>query len=318
MNIRQMLADVGPGQHGLVERSQALAHGVTPDLIHGGLKQGSIERLFARVYRAPGSPRTWRQELLGACLSAGRDAVASHRAAVGLHGLAGVRPGALEITIGRRKAPNLAGVTIHCSGDLLPDDVVDVDGVPTTTPDRTLVDLGASSPRWVVDEVMLAALARRLVTIESLWRMLGRVSRQGRSGAGVLRALLERRSSVPDSVLEGLFLQLVERFGLPAPVLQYPVTSSDRRYRIDAAYPDRLLAIELDGAGTHASPDALQSDLVRQNALVEAGFTVLRFTFTDLTGRRGAVVRQVREMHGRLPILASKNGVSAGAITRER
>jgi len=300
MNLRQLLADLGPSQHGLVERSQALALGATPDLIHGGLKQGLAEVLFPRVYRALGAPRTWRQTLLGACLSAGPDAVVSHRAAVGLHGFAGVRPGALEITIGRRKAPHLAGVTVHCSADLIPQDVVEVDGLPVTTPDRTLVDLGASAPRWVVEEVMLAALASKRVTLASLWRMLARVSRQGRSGAGVLRTVLEARSSVPDSVLEGLFLTLVDRFDLPAPVIQYPVEVGGRRCRIDAAYPDRMLAIELDGAGTHASPAALQRDLVRQNQLVEAGFTVLRFTFTDLTNRRASVVRQVREMYERL------------------
>lgn len=155
----------------------------------------------------------------------------------------------------------------------------------------------------MVDQAVDAALARRLVTMEGLWWALVRVARKGRSGVGVLRACLEWRFGVPDSVLEGLFLRLVRDHDLPQPVVQYEVTVNGRARRIDAAYPDRMLAIELDGAATHASPEALQRDLARQNELSALGFAFLRFTFSDLTQRKVETARQVRELYARLPVL---------------
>ena len=302
--LRQLLAPLATGQHGLAERSQVLDLGATPEMIEAGLRQGLIERVHPRVYLIPGSPRTLKQSLMAACLSA--DGVASHRAAAWLWGLNGPFSGHVEGTIPRRKAPDLRAATIHCSSDLIPDDVTAIDGIPVTKPARTLVDLGAVSPRWDVDAAINTALARRLVTIEGLWMMLARVARKGRSGAGVLRECLEWRSAVPDSVLEALFLQVVRDHDLPKPVLQYPVTVNGRQYRIDAAYPEVMLAIELDGADTHISPDALQRDLRRQNDLVEAGFSFLRFPWGDLTLRKPHVARQVRTMHDRLSFSRQK------------
>lgn len=56
--------------------------------------------------------------------------------------------------------------------------------------------------------------------------------------------------------------------------------------RVDLALPDLRLAIEHDGQAVHERPGVFTSDRRRQNALVAAGWTVLRFTAADL--RRGA------------------------------
>jgi very-short-patch-repair endonuclease len=64
--------------------------------------------------------------------------------------------------------------------------------------------------------------------------------------------------------------------------------------RVDFAYPDRRLAIEVDGYELRASPAAMQSDLDRQNALVREGWTVLRFTWADVVRRPARVAELVR------------------------
>ena len=56
--------------------------------------------------------------------------------------------------------------------------------------------------------------------------------------------------------------------------------------------------MEADGAAVHASAAALRSDLRRQNALVAAGWTLLRFTWADL-GRIAAPVREAMRRAGR-------------------
>lgn len=72
------------GQHGVVLRSQVRELGVTPDAIQHRLDAGRWELVRAGVYRLPGSPRSWEQQLLAVVLGAGAGAVASHRTAAAL------------------------------------------------------------------------------------------------------------------------------------------------------------------------------------------------------------------------------------------
>jgi hypothetical protein len=73
-----------------------------------------------------------------------------------------------------------------------------------------------------------------------------------------------------------------------APVPQYVVLDVHGRFvaRVDLALPDQRIALEHDGKAVHDRADAFLADRRRQNALVAAGWTVLRFTAADL--RRGA------------------------------
>lgn len=297
------IAAIASRQHSVFTRAQAIGVGLTPRMIQGRVDLGIWQRLHHRLYRIAGSQDTFEQGLVAACLSSGPDTVASHRSAAQVWGLPLPVRDVVEVSVPRGRAPQLIGVVAHRTSDLSDDDVITRHRVPVTKPARTLVDLGAVCPPRVVDRAIDGALAARLIGLEALWWMLARVARKGRSGAGVLRQCLEWRFGVPESVLEGLFLSLVRDFALPPPVVQYRVMVDGRERRIDAAYPDRRLAIELDGAQHRMSPAALQADLRRQNALTALGFTFLRFTFDDLTLRRSGVARQVREVHAALPVL---------------
>ena len=63
--------------------------------------------------------------------------------------------------------------------------------------------------------------------------------------------------------------------------------------RVDFAYVDRRIAIEVDGFGVHGTAAALSSDLARQNALVLQGWTVLRFTWKQVVTQPDKVARTV-------------------------
>ncbi|MCW2529599.1 MAG: hypothetical protein JWM76_4459, partial [Pseudonocardiales bacterium] len=54
---------------------------------------------------------------------------------------------------------------------------------------------------------------------------------------------------------------------------------------LDVAFPHLRLAIEIDGWAHHSDVDRFRGDRTRQNALVSLGWTVLRFTWADLTER---------------------------------
>jgi very-short-patch-repair endonuclease len=66
-----------------------------------------------------------------------------------------------------------------------------------------------------------------------------------------------------------------------------------RVVRVDVLFRRERLVLEVDGFGAHGSQQ-FQSDRSRQNALVAAGYTVLRFTWWDLVDRPADVARQVR------------------------
>ena len=303
MSPDQRIVALAAQQHAVFTYRQAREAGLSDRMIEGRLRLGIWERVHHVVYRIAGAPTTHEQRILAACLSTGHDAVASHRSAAYLWELDNDFRGAVEITMPRARSTDFPDVVTHRSSDLIPEHVTVRHGVPVTKPARTLVDLGAVTPRWVVDRAIDVALARRLITIDGLWWMLAKVARRGRSGAGVLRECLEWRFGVPESVLEGLFLRIVHDFDLPEPIVQYEVNTPGGDYRIDAAYPDRLLAVELDGAQARMSPDALHYDNARQNELVDMGWQFLRFGFPHLTTGRADTARRVRRLHAALPVL---------------
>lgn len=76
---------------------------------------------------------------------------------------------------------------------------------------------------------------------------------------------------------------------------QHVVLDASGRFvaRVDLALPDLRIAVEHDGRAVHDRADAFVADRRRQNALVAAGWTVLRFTATDLRWGAAPAVAQL-------------------------
>jgi len=158
----------------------------------------------------------------------------------------------------------------------------------------------------VVQWALEAALGRQLVTADDLRSTLEAVGRKGRRGAGVLRRLVESTSDGElgsESVLEARMWRVFRDHGLPPPVGQHEIHVG-RRFvgRVDFAYPDACVAIEVDGYESHSSVGAFRHDRARQNELVAAGWTVLRFTWHDVTRQPERVVTSIRRVLGALDL----------------
>ena len=82
------------------------------------------------------------------------------------------------------------------------------------------------------------------------------------------------------SALEETFVLLCAAAGYPDPDREYRFT--DRRWRFDFAWPDRLLAVEIEGGvwtnGRHSRGAGFISDCEKYNAAALQGWMVLRFT----------------------------------------
>jgi very-short-patch-repair endonuclease len=285
------LESLAAAQHGVFTHGQAVASGVSDSLLWHRCRQGQWARVEPRVYRVAAAKRCWRQDLMAACLGAGRAAAASHRAAACLWQLDGMDEEVIELTV-----PHGSSYRRHVvhRAPLAAVDVASVDGIPATTPARTVVDLGAVAADDLLERALESALRRGLSMPRLQWRLESLAGR-GRPGVAALRRVLARRPSgaaATESELESRFLQLVREAGLPPPVRQHVVRDGAAVVaRVDFAYPERHLAIELDGFGPHAADvNAFHRDRTRQNRLVLLGWTVLRFTWEDVTGNGERVV----------------------------
>jgi very-short-patch-repair endonuclease len=289
----EALAVVAREQRGIVTRPQCRDAGIPDRTVDLWLATGRLERIHRSVYRMAGAPPCWEQSLRAAVLAAGPGALASHRAAARLWGLVDEAP--VEISVDRPLSHRLDGVLVHRTRDAMAPSLRH--GIPVTTPMRAIVDLGAVCPASQVEDAMERGLVARLFTVAGVEWARADVARRGRQGAGVLREVLDRRAlgdARPDGILEPRMAKLLRDFGLPSAVFQHPIG----RWVVDFAYPERMVALEVDGWEVHSSPAALQRDLERQNALVALGWTVLRFTWRDVVLRPGAVARQIQAVLG--------------------
>jgi very-short-patch-repair endonuclease len=79
------------------------------------------------------------------------------------------------------------------------------------------------------------------------------------------------------------------------------VTTRRRRCRIDFAYPEARIAIEVDSWTDHGTREAFETDRARQNELVELGWKVVRFTWLQLTTQPVDVAITVATALGLVP-----------------
>jgi very-short-patch-repair endonuclease len=296
----ERIASIASTQFGLATTNQLHAAGLSERQIERRVGSGHLERLHRGVVAVRGGEATWKRDLLAACLAAGPDAVASHRAAARLFAIDLRTPVPTEITVVRARAPKLERVVVHRSRDLVPRQVTVRDAIPVTTPHRLLVDLGAVVPWWLVSRALEELVAARHVTPTSVRTFLDEISRRGRDGAGILRRVLDNRAlgdKQSDSGLEGVMAKLVQDHALPAPVFQFAVQLPGGWRSIDFAYPrsDRMIAIEVDGFEVHTRYDVFQRDRVRGNELELAGWMVLHFSREQVVHRPTYVARTIRD-----------------------
>lgn len=272
--------------------TQAKAVGIHRSSVDRRVRWGEVVAVDYGVYRSVLTPRSWHQRLLAACLAG--PAVGSHRSAGVLWRVPIDVVDPLEVTALRHRRRTSDDVVWHESYLLDEDSVTEIEGVPVTKADRTVLDLAGVLDPGALQRVLDDVLRRRLATVASLGALLERLGPM-RRGAAAMRAVLDARSgAVPESDLETQFELLLRAHGLPTPVAQFPVTAPDgRQLRIDYAYPDRMIGIELLGAEFHAGPDQWRHDTDRLVVLAALGWHMLSFTYEQITRQTPTVVRAV-------------------------
>jgi very-short-patch-repair endonuclease len=293
------------------------AHGVTTtrtlalsqDRIDAACAAGLLNRRHLGVYVNPAVLRTPLQDLAAAVAAGGAMAAAWGRSAAALWALLDDYPPTPEIVIPVKRRARLNGVIVHRSVDLCWNHLGHRRGIRTTNPLVTVLDLGVTLDCDSIAEVIVRGGAQRLFTLDAAKATVVRLARSGRTGVLNVRSALDLLDGLGrplESVLELRFLLLAQRHALPEMEFQHQVRIGRRTFRIDAAYPELKLAIEIDGYEMRSSPEAFAADIERQNALVLEGWTILRFPWSRVVGDAAGVAADIlralrtlsRDLHG--------------------
>ncbi len=272
-------------QQSLITTTQASDVGIGRKRCQRLVDSGVWERLDLGVYGPTGVPLTWRRRLMLGLLLAPEGSLGSHRSCAALLGVGDVTTPRPEITIPRGTTLRRPWLVVHESTDLVLADRRRVDGIPITGPRRLAMDLGSVVSPSQYRQAMRGLRSAHGVQFAALLQTYLRHKRSGRNGGGALRDWLDRYvdvGGVPESHLEQVVLDALLDAGL-RPVSQHWVVAGGDRYRLDLAFPDRMLAIEVDGS-QHEERPARAADAARQAALESAGWTVVRIrskTFTS-------------------------------------
>ena len=190
---------------------------------------------------------------MAAVLAAGPTAVASHLSAAVVWEFRGTSPEGVEITVSGRR-PRLDRVLVHRVDAVPESDRCFVGGIPVTSAARTLIDLSGSWTRGqlsVALDEMLRRRATSLVAVEQCVSRLGPAPGRRRAVIGALVAERQGAFAIGESHLEQLIFQPLAEAGVDLPISQYEVTVAGQRFRLDFAWPDAKLYVEVDGFDTH-------------------------------------------------------------------
>ncbi len=282
-------------QHGVFSAHQADAIGVDSGRRHRAVASGLLVRVHPHVDRFTVAEFTWRAAVRAALLQSGPTATASHESALWLHGvgrLVSFEP-AITLPPGGRAAQ--VGYRVHRYCDLTDEHREVVDGEPTTTLARAVVDVTSvvslGRLAWIVDQLTMVERRLRLGEIS---RCLRQGNRRGRRRIRNLQVVLDERlpgAFVPRSRLERRVDDLIRASSLPRPVAEYPVPGWSRGAGfVDRAWPEARLILEVDGRPWHARESAMAKDRARDRSAAAHGWQTLRVLDEEVADAPGAVI----------------------------
>jgi very-short-patch-repair endonuclease len=255
---------------------------------------GRLHRIFHGVY-AVGHPRlTERGRWMAAALACGRETVVSHRSAGALLELLDKGPVVIDVIAPPERGRKIDGIRFHRVRPPRLEETGTVDGIPCTSPARTLVDLAGTVGDWTLGSAFERAAQRRILDIAAIEASVD-PRRRGMKG---LLLLVERwRKAAPltrtrgrlKSPLEAKVLPLLTHRDIPPPLFNAPVQLAEKRIEVDFLWPDHHFALEADSRDFHAIHIAFERD----RELMRAGYSVLRVTSKEAEHEAEAVAETV-------------------------
>jgi len=284
MDVRHR--ELASRQRDLVAIWQLVRLGWAHDAIWHRIHRDGWRRVHSGVYALTHSPLTREQRRMAATLTAPRSYLC--RFSAGAHyGIWSFDAGYETIVRpGNRGRNRSDGVLVRYSQTLTSDDVGTFDGIPITSPERTLIDLAAHA-----DPARALREARRLKLITPYSLAVSLERHRTRRGAKRLKHLNDLYAGLPysrcRSNAEAKALEVLHDAGAEPPQVNEEFAGEEA----DLAWPDRMLIIEIDGPQYHR----ISAEDARKQAIWErARFTVRRISSDDVYDRPALLVELFR------------------------
>jgi len=296
---RDWVPDAARGQGGVFTRRQALSGGLSAAQVRRQIDTGRWVRVVGCALARSGVEIGPWQQAHGAWLT-WPDSVMCLGTAARLHRLPVPDDGLVHVVVPSPRASR--GALTRHEFPLGPGDVTRIGQAAVTSRRRTVLDCLGRLPDDQSEALTAWVLTRRLLGPDELARAIA--ERPGAWGnVRRRRALLDMQAGAAGPAERRLH-RLLRGAGLTG---WLPNESLSGHLGIcasaDVYFPDVRLVIEVDGVAFHG-PDRFQADRTRQNLLVGAGCTVLRFTWGDLTQRPDAIIAQIEACLRRLRALS--------------
>ena len=292
------LVEFARDHDGVITWSEAMLLRVPPERLQSWQRSGRLRRVAPQVYAIAGLPDSWRQRVrIATGSSAGW---ASHRTAAALDELNGFDGRTIEVVTERGRRRKRTAWKVHESRTLRAADLSVASGLPATSIVRTVLDLPAVAPPFLVAKALDDACRRGPDMLGSIVRRHHELPRRGRRGAVLMSAMLSERLGEPvgDNDFETLAIRLVRSIGLPDPVPQFAVRDGDDFVAyIDLAWPDIRWWVECDGLGSHSGKAAHEWDRMRRRRLKRLGWDGVEITYDDVTRRPDRCGRDLRDLY---------------------
>jgi very-short-patch-repair endonuclease len=285
---------IARAQHDQITIRQLLETGLSDNAIRNRVRTGRLHRAHRGVYSLGHPPASALEHWMAAVLACGKDAALSHASAAAN---LGIRPSAatlIDVTSPSGAGRGIAGIRAHRS--CLPaEEVTLVDGIPTTTCGRTLLDLAE-----VIDEQALAkaldqAENKGLFDLGALEAVMRR--NPGRRGLRPLRALLsslDPQTKLTKNDFERRLYALCRKANLPLPKPNQWLRLEGTWIQADFLWPHARLVVETDGWETHRTRQAFERDRAKDALLTRAGYRVIRITWRQLVDEPDVIVATIR------------------------
>lgn len=277
------------GKAGVTKR--AAAHRAVVDRLH---------RVHRGVYAVGHESIGPRGRLMAAVLACGPGSAISHLSAGALWGLRDPAPAMIDVIVPCETGRKIDGIRSRRCRYPMPDEITFYDGVPCTTPSRTLVDLagilGSKSLRRAVEQ----AAVLKLLDLFALDAAIAQA--KGRRGIRLLKAILATWRSEDGrlprlrSLLEARMLPVLVEAGLPRPECNVKLRIDGHLLEVDLLWGEQRLAIETDGEETHGTRAAFQRDRWRDQLLTSAGYRVAQVTWRQLRDEPDAIASRIQRM----------------------
>jgi Transcriptional regulator, AbiEi antitoxin len=232
------VASLAARQEGLLSRRQLEALGLSDGQLERWVRDGRLHPVFRTVY-VLGHPTLGPRARMRAAALACPGAVISHRSAAALQGLRKVAPVVVDLIPTMERGRRIDGIKAHRVPYPAPSEIGQIEGIPCTSPARTIVDLAGTQGDKELRRMVEMAATRRMLDIAAIDAILAAGPR--RRGAPCLRTIVDEWRPVAEtakyatvrSLFEAKLLPLVAATGLPMPRVNARVRTAERVLEVD-------------------------------------------------------------------------------------